>query len=83
MGTKLKRGKAGNAVQYLTRNQAIKKLQLRLSEFRWAGQRKLCAAAEKTVADNSSDGSSNSSGRRPAMQPAAATGTQPARCAVW
>lgn len=35
MGKKLKRGKAGNAVQYLTRNQAIKKLQLRLSEFRW------------------------------------------------
>jgi pescadillo protein len=27
-------GKAGNAAQYLTRNQAIKKLQLRLSEFR-------------------------------------------------
>ena len=34
MGKKLKRGKAGNAVQYITRNQAIKKLQLRLSEFR-------------------------------------------------
>ena len=27
-------GKSGNAAQYLTRNQAIKKLQLRLSEFR-------------------------------------------------
>lgn len=27
-------GKAGNAVQYVTRNQAIKKLQLKLSEFR-------------------------------------------------
>jgi hypothetical protein len=27
-------GTKGNAVQYLTRNQAIKKLQLRLSEFR-------------------------------------------------
>eukprot|EP00775_Hariotina_reticulata_P002341 gene2341-2649_t len=34
MGRKQKRGKAGNAAQYLTRNQAIKKLQLRLSEFR-------------------------------------------------
>jgi hypothetical protein len=34
MGKKQKRGKAGNAVQYMTRNQAIKKLQLRLSEFR-------------------------------------------------
>uniref|UniRef100_A0A383W116 Pescadillo homolog n=2 Tax=Tetradesmus obliquus TaxID=3088 RepID=A0A383W116_TETOB len=34
MGKKQKRGKAGNAAQYLTRNQAIKKLQLRLSEFR-------------------------------------------------
>ena len=37
MGKKQKRGKAGNAVQYMTRNQAIKKLQLRLSEFRCAG----------------------------------------------
>lgn len=27
-------GKAGNAVQYVTRNQAIKKLQLKISEFR-------------------------------------------------
>ena len=27
-------GQAGNAVQYVTRNQALKKLQLRLSEFR-------------------------------------------------
>ena len=27
-------GQAGNAVQYITRNQALKKLQLRLSEFR-------------------------------------------------
>lgn len=27
-------GTAGNAVQYLTRNQALKKLQLKLSEFR-------------------------------------------------
>lgn len=27
-------GKTGNAAQYVTRNQAIKKLQLRLSEFR-------------------------------------------------
>jgi len=27
-------GKAGNAVQYVTRNQALKKLQLKLSEFR-------------------------------------------------
>jgi len=43
MGKKLKRGKAGNAVQYLTRNQAIKKLQLRLSEFR-CGQRHRAAA---------------------------------------
>eukprot|EP00877_Chromochloris_zofingiensis_P002990 jgi/Chrzof1/12692/Cz07g04070.t1 len=34
MGKKIKRGKLGNAAQYLTRNQAIKKLQLRLSEFR-------------------------------------------------
>jgi pescadillo protein len=32
----MSQGKAGNAAQYLTRNQAIKKLQLRLSEFRWA-----------------------------------------------
>ncbi|KAK9822243.1 hypothetical protein WJX81_005392 [Elliptochloris bilobata] len=29
-----KRGQAGNAVQYITRNQALKKLQLKLSEFR-------------------------------------------------
>lgn len=29
-------GKKGNAAQYLTRNQAIKKLQLRLAEFRCA-----------------------------------------------
>ena len=28
-------GQAGNAVQYITRNQALKKLQLKLSEFRW------------------------------------------------
>ncbi|GAX74298.1 hypothetical protein CEUSTIGMA_g1747.t1 [Chlamydomonas eustigma] len=34
MGKKLKRGKAGNAVQYLTRTKAIRKLQLRLGEFR-------------------------------------------------
>ena len=27
-------GQAGNAAQYLTRNQALKKLQLKLSEFR-------------------------------------------------
>lgn len=27
-------GQSGNAVQYLTRNQALKKLQLKLSEFR-------------------------------------------------
>ena len=27
-------GKAGNAAQYITRNQALKKLQLKLSEFR-------------------------------------------------
>jgi hypothetical protein len=27
-------GTSGNAVQYLTRNQALKKLQLKLSEFR-------------------------------------------------
>eukprot|EP00204_Picochlorum_oklahomense_P001587 CAMPEP_0118808180 /NCGR_PEP_ID=MMETSP1161-20130426/35853_1 /TAXON_ID=249345 /ORGANISM="Picochlorum oklahomensis, Strain CCMP2329" /LENGTH=675 /DNA_ID=CAMNT_0006737569 /DNA_START=39 /DNA_END=2063 /DNA_ORIENTATION=- len=31
---KKKKGKAGNAVQYVTRNQAIKKLQLKISEFR-------------------------------------------------
>ncbi|KAL4458050.1 hypothetical protein ABPG75_012915 [Micractinium tetrahymenae] len=31
---KKKKGTAGNAVQYLTRNQALKKLQLKLSEFR-------------------------------------------------
>lgn len=30
----LKQGQAGNAAQYLTRNQALKKLQLKLSEFR-------------------------------------------------
>lgn len=29
-------GQAGNAVQYITRNQALKRLQLRLSEFRCA-----------------------------------------------
>ncbi|CAK0758348.1 hypothetical protein CVIRNUC_002613 [Coccomyxa viridis] len=34
MGQRKKRGQAGNAVQYITRNQALKKLQLRLSEFR-------------------------------------------------
>eukprot|EP00884_Botryococcus_braunii_P011256 jgi/Botrbrau1/20130/Bobra.0173s0032.1 len=34
MGKRLKRGKAGNAAQYITRNQVLKKLQLRLSEFR-------------------------------------------------
>ncbi|MEW5307646.1 MAG: hypothetical protein WDW36_010025 [Sanguina aurantia] len=34
MGRKLKRGKVGNVAQYITRNQAIRKLQLRLSEFR-------------------------------------------------
>ncbi|KAK9810032.1 hypothetical protein WJX72_003708 [[Myrmecia] bisecta] len=34
MGQKRKRGQAGNAVQYITRNQALKKLQLKLSEFR-------------------------------------------------
>ncbi|GLI67532.1 hypothetical protein VaNZ11_011746, partial [Volvox africanus] len=34
MGKKLKKGKAGNAAQYMTRTQAIRKLQLRLSEFR-------------------------------------------------
>lgn len=34
MGRKLKKGKSGNAAQYLTRTQAVKKLQLRLSEFR-------------------------------------------------
>lgn len=27
-------GKAGNAAQYMTRTQAVRKLQLRLSEFR-------------------------------------------------
>ncbi|KAG7670176.1 hypothetical protein Ndes2526A_g06507 [Nannochloris sp. 'desiccata'] len=31
---KKKKGQAGNAVQYVTRNQALKKLQLKLSEFR-------------------------------------------------
>ena len=31
-------GQAGNAVQYITRNQALKKLQLRLSEFRCSFQ---------------------------------------------
>jgi cytochrome c biogenesis protein CcdA len=30
----LSQGKAGNAAQYITRNQALKKLQLKLSEFR-------------------------------------------------
>ena len=30
----LREGQSGNAAQYLTRNQALKKLQLRLSEFR-------------------------------------------------
>eukprot|EP00891_Asterochloris_glomerata_P002339 jgi/Astpho2/2339/Aster-05605 len=34
MGRKLKRGKAGNAVQYVTRTQALRKLQLHLSTFR-------------------------------------------------
>ncbi|GBF98730.1 hypothetical protein Rsub_11279 [Raphidocelis subcapitata] len=34
MGKLLKKGKSGNAAQYLTRTQAVKKLQLRLSEFR-------------------------------------------------
>ncbi|KAG2488833.1 hypothetical protein HYH03_012632 [Edaphochlamys debaryana] len=34
MGRKLKKGKAGNAAQYITRTQAVRKLQLRLSEFR-------------------------------------------------
>ncbi|GFR53151.1 hypothetical protein Agub_g15871, partial [Astrephomene gubernaculifera] len=34
MGKKLKKGKAGNAAQYITRTQAVRKLQLRLSEFR-------------------------------------------------
>ncbi len=29
-------GQSGNAVQYLTRNQTLKKLQLKLAEFRWA-----------------------------------------------
>jgi hypothetical protein len=29
-------GQAGNAVQYITRNQALKKLQLKLPEFRQA-----------------------------------------------
>ncbi len=35
-------GQAGNAVQYITRNQALKKLQLRLSEFRSAAHCALC-----------------------------------------
>lgn len=30
-------GKAGNVVQYLTRTKAIRKLQLKLSEFRYDG----------------------------------------------
>ncbi|KAG1679475.1 hypothetical protein FOA52_011074 [Chlamydomonas sp. UWO 241] len=34
MGKKLKRGKTGNVAQYLTRTQAVRKLQLRLGEFR-------------------------------------------------
>ena len=34
MGRKEKRGKKGAAVQYLTRNQALKRLQCRLQEFR-------------------------------------------------
>ncbi|KAK9916335.1 hypothetical protein WJX75_001357 [Coccomyxa subellipsoidea] len=34
MGPQKKRGQAGNAVQYITRNQALKRLQLKLSEFR-------------------------------------------------
>ncbi|KAG2433092.1 hypothetical protein HYH02_012795 [Chlamydomonas schloesseri] len=34
MGKKLKKGKSGNAAQYITRTQAVRKLQLRLSEFR-------------------------------------------------
>jgi pescadillo len=34
MGKRLKRGKQGNAAMYVTRNQAIKKLQLPLSQFR-------------------------------------------------
>eukprot|EP00873_Tetraselmis_striata_P029460 jgi/Tetstr1/449724/TSEL_036791.t1 len=33
-GTKTKRGQAGSAAQYVTRNQALKKLQLKLPEFR-------------------------------------------------
>ena len=33
-GKKLKKGKSGNAAQYITRTQAVRKLQLRLSEFR-------------------------------------------------
>ncbi|DBA73716.1 TPA: hypothetical protein ACH3X2_009694 [Trebouxia sp. C0005] len=34
MGKKLKRGQAGNAVQYMTRTQAMRKLQVKLSVFR-------------------------------------------------
>lgn len=49
MGKKQKRGKAGNAVQYMTRNQAIKKLQLRLSEFRCAGTAAAAAAPAAKV----------------------------------
>ncbi|GAB4820488.1 hypothetical protein N2152v2_007534 [Parachlorella kessleri] len=33
-GTKEKKGQKGNAVQYMTRNQTLKKLQLKLAEFR-------------------------------------------------
>ena len=34
MGFKLKAGTKGNAVNYTTRNQALKRLQLKLSQFR-------------------------------------------------
>jgi len=34
MGRKLQKGKRGNAANYITRNQALKKLQLSLSDFR-------------------------------------------------
>jgi hypothetical protein len=36
-------GQAGNAVQYITRNQALKKLQLKLSEFRWRLHANYCS----------------------------------------
>jgi len=42
-------GQAGNAVQYVTRNQALKKLQLRLSEFRCSLAAEVCSLFRNVV----------------------------------